>query len=183
MLNQALGNKLHTQRGWKAGLWHRQLFSAEAYPPPAGPATRTCLWQCCMEGAEAKHKDSFSTWCCVCWQTCVCVFPGFPLRNVQHDAACWRLGSGWKQSRLAQGRAGTFLPLGKPRCSWKDEIWILGAASLEVKAGRAKPETAFSLLANKISSNPQLFTPTVIPPKVLASLVQFSFNSCVCICK
>lgn len=112
VLNQALGNKLHTQRGWKAGLWHRQLFSAEAHPPPAGPAARICLWQCWMEGAKARHKDSFSTWVLCLLAKCVCAFPGFLLRKVQHGAACWRFGLGWEQSRCAQGRTRACLAKG-----------------------------------------------------------------------
>lgn len=62
----------------------------------------------------------------------------------------------------------------------RDGFW---ERHLEVETQRAKAETPFGLSANKTSSNPQLFTPTVTPPKVLASPVQFSFNSCVCICK
>lgn len=108
MLNQALGNKLHTQSGWKAGLWHRQLFSAEAYPPPAGPAARTCLWQCWTEGAKARVTRTATVTRVLCLLAKrVCVFPGFPLRKVQHGAACWRFGLGCKQSRrFAQGRTG-----------------------------------------------------------------------------
>lgn len=100
---------------------------------------------------------------------------------------------GWKQSRkLAQGRAGACLAKalwasqdvpGGTRCGFMCPRERAASPALELERERGKPETHFSILANEISSNPPLFIPTVIPPLVLASPVQFSFYSCACICK
>lgn len=100
---------------------------------------------------------------------------------------------GWKQSRrLAQGKAGTCLAKalrasqgvpGGMRCRFTCPREGPASPALVLEAGMGKPETHFSLLANNISSKPSPFTPSVIPPLVLASLLQFSFYSCACICK